>query len=399
MPSISLETFYLNIGVPELSAEDNTIALNPFNLTLTLETIDTSSSIHLEPFYLNIGLLKPTFARNIFDSSHIVISDKPTLIQQHTISVYDSTHISSSDISTLTYFVLRDYLLTARELYMAEIYKFTLKNGTQLLYTSLDDDIVYESNTYSKFRIDRSSIKRVRGLEVDTLTLTIYPSSTEKIVNRNFIYAVMRGDLDSASLLVRRVFYTAWGGSEIGSKILFSGSVASVELERTKVEIQVKSYIELLNVVIPRRIYIPGCQNTLYDGICRLDINDYEFNSRVEGTGSTTKSINCNLTQETEYFDLGFLEFTSGDNIGEIRTIRSYTVGVVNLIVPLEFVPNSGDRFIIYPGCDKRIETCTNRFDNVSNYRGFPYIPQPEIVMYGGAGRSPEGADFIREIS
>jgi uncharacterized phage protein (TIGR02218 family) len=390
MPDISLDTFYLNIGSPELSAADNTIALKAFELTLEMQSIVKSSSIELETFYLNLGLVQPYLAEDVFDTSHIVVSDKPILIQQHIFSeVYDSFHTCFSSRPALIQLNLRDYLLTARELFMAEIYIFTLKDRTQLLYTSLDDNIVYGGTTYSKFKIDRSSIKRVKGLEVDTLTLTVYPGVGDKIVNRNFIYSVMRGDLDNASLVLRRIFYTSWGGLEIGSKILFSGSVASVELDRTQVEIQVKSYIELLNISLPRKVYIPGCQNTLYDRVCTLNIDDYEFEGEVEGTQSTSNIIYCNLEQDDLYFDLGFLTFTSGDNDGETRTIRTYDKGMIRLIIPLEFIPSANDTFIIYPGCDKRRDTCSEKYDNEDNYRGFPYIPQPEVVMYGGAGRTP----------
>ncbi len=43
--------------------------------------------------------------------------------------------------------------------------------------------------------------------------------------------------------------------------------------------------------------------------------------------------------------------------------------------MPLPFTPAIGDDVYIFPGCDKRLATCRDKFDNVRNFRGFPHIP------------------------
>ena len=40
-----------------------------------------------------------------------------------------------------------------------------------------------------------------------------------------------------------------------------------------------------------------------------------------------------------------------------------------------------GDRFRIAPGCDKRLATCAERFANVLNFRGEPYVPGQDALM------------------
>jgi len=32
-------------------------------------------------------------------------------------------------------------------------------------------------------------------------------------------------------------------------------------------------------------------------------------------------------------------------------------------------------------GCDKRFDTCRNRFNNAVNFRGFPHIPGNDFVI------------------
>ena len=40
-----------------------------------------------------------------------------------------------------------------------------------------------------------------------------------------------------------------------------------------------------------------------------------------------------------------------------------------------------GDAFRVHPGCDKRLDTCIDRFANVLNFRGEPYVPGQDAMM------------------
>ena len=51
-----------------------------------------------------------------------------------------------------------------------------------------------------------------------------------------------------------------------------------------------------------------------------------------------------------------------------------------------------GDGFIARAGCDKRIATCSAKFANVANFRGFPSIPgQDAVLRYASQDGSHEG--------
>ena len=47
---------------------------------------------------------------------------------------------------------------------------------------------------------------------------------------------------------------------------------------------------------------------------------------------------------------------------------------------PLPFAPSPGDAFTVYAGCDHTQGTCQGRFNNLANFRGFPYVPPPELA-------------------
>jgi uncharacterized phage protein (TIGR02218 family) len=39
-----------------------------------------------------------------------------------------------------------------------------------------------------------------------------------------------------------------------------------------------------------------------------------------------------------------------------------------------------GAAVVLRAGCDKRFETCRNRFSNAVNFRGFPHMPGNDFV-------------------
>jgi uncharacterized phage protein (TIGR02218 family) len=141
----------------------------------------------------------------------------------------------------------------------------------------------------------------------------------------------------------------------------------------------VNSDLELLNIQMPRNLYQPGCIHTLYDSGCTLLKTNFDEFSTV-AAGSTLSQINCGLAQATGYFDLGTVTFTSGPNANVVRSVKSYTPGILILSQPLIQACNVGDAFTAFPGCDKLQATCSGKFNNLVNFKGFPFIPLPETA-------------------
>src|SRR3546814_12809954 len=83
---------------------------------------------------------------------------------------------------------------------------------------------------------------------------------------------------------------------------LFSGRVANVEeVGRSAAMVKVKSDLSLLSVDMPRNVYQASCLNTLFDPICKLNINLFRINAEVTGT-STRRTIAWTNTKPADYF-------------------------------------------------------------------------------------------------
>ena len=82
------------------------------------------------------------------------------------------------------------------------------------------------------------------------------------------------------------------------------------------------------------------------------------------------------------WFEYGSLIFESGRNKGQVVEIRQWIQAGkrLRLYLPPHFPPSAGQPVRIYAGCNKLITTCRDKFDNVVQYRGHPFIPGSDTL-------------------
>ena len=276
---------------------------------------------------------------------------------------------------------LIDLLHGSDEFLMADLFRITLSNGQILRHTNADMPVVWDGQTYEahKLIIKRGATRVAVGLDVDSNTLEIAAEPDYRLEGLQWSEAALGGALDGARVVIERIFFSDWA-TPVGAVVIFSGRVSDVSGSRSAVKVDVKSDIELLNVSSPRNIYQSGCMRTLYDGGCKVNREKFTVNGRVTANSTTGTELACNLTQADGWFNQGVIKFTSGRNVGLSRTVKEHKGGRLSFALRLPFPPQSGDVFKIYPGCDKRQETCGKKFDNIVHFRGFPYIPAADTI-------------------
>lgn len=96
------------------------------------------------------------------------------------------------------------------------------------------------------------------------------------------------------------------------------------------------------------------------------------------------------------WFAHGALKFTTGSNDDVQSIIETNTLPAVvgsvyestfEVVKPLPFVPVEGDRVSIRVGCDRARTTCTSKFANSDQFRGFDYGPGSDWMK-----RTPEAS-------
>jgi uncharacterized phage protein (TIGR02218 family) len=142
------------------------------------------------------------------------------------------------------------------------------------------------------------------------------------------------------------------------------------------------------------RVFQAGCDAVLGDARCGVDLGDARFSvealvAEVAGAVVTVPA----LPEFAEgWFGRGRLEVLDGaaEGLGEqVRTDRAVAAGrELALWAPLRAALAPGDRVRVVAGCDRRAETCREKFGNFLNFRGFPQIPGEDWLM-----RVPSGSD------
>jgi len=75
------------------------------------------------------------------------------------------------------------------------------------------------------------------------------------------------------------------------------------------------------------------------------------------------------------WFNDGLLTFTSGAMNGVSIEVKGWDGTQITLFLPMAFQPAPLDTFTIEPGCNKTINNCHTKFNNIVNFRGEPFIP------------------------
>ncbi len=269
---------------------------------------------------------------------------------------------------------------------VADCYTFTLRTGLILTYTNADVAVTLNGYLYAAnaVLVDGLKFKCSTGLEVDQQQITIIARPTDTAGGVPFLQALRNGVFDGCAIQRERAFLNSWSlvdtANPIGSVILFKGRIGAIDnVGRTTAQITVNSDLVLLDLQMPRNVYSPACQHVLYDSGCTLVKSAFGMGGTA-GAGSTGSVINWSGADPK--FNQGSITFASGVNAGVSANVKSAISTIsLTLAYPLLNPPAMGDAFTVYQGCDHTQATCANKFNNLANFRGFPYVPNASYAV------------------
>lgn len=280
------------------------------------------------------------------------------------------------------------------DLFIADVYDFTLVGGGTLRYTNADADLTVNGKLYSAGGIkfgpyfdtegNRGGGRWALGVEVDSIMFDVMPGEAT-IAGAPFLTACQQGVFDGATLKKQRLFMPTFGDTRRGPVTIFLGRVAEVDCGRSKATFTVNSHLELLDQTFPRNMYQAGCVNNLGDTACGVNLAALAVACTV--TTATVSQINANLAvAPAGQFNQGKVTFTSGDLNGLSRTVKLATAGApgaITMLFPFPSAPAPGDTFNIFPGCDKTYSGTNGcaKFTNQARWRGEDKIPIVETAI------------------
>jgi uncharacterized phage protein (TIGR02218 family) len=170
------------------------------------------------------------------------------------------------------------------------------------------------------------------------------------------------------------------------SVLLAKGSLGEVKREGTAFTAEVRGLTDRL-AQESGRLYTTTCSADLGDPRCKIDLTSavYRGNGTVAAVSATSTFTASGLDVfDDGWFTAGKLTFASGANAGlgvEVKEHRKDATVSFDLWQAMPRPIEVGDTFTVTAGCDKRFQTCHDKFDNVINFRGFPHIPGNDFVV------------------
>lgn len=125
----------------------------------------------------------------------------------------------------------------------------------------------------------------------------------------------------------------------------------------------------------------PG--NTTTDGsVTWTAIPAYTVTGSVTGVTSKRVFQDSTRAEADNFFLGGLITWTSGVNAGLSMEVKDYTLSTkeIELVLPMRNTIQIGDTYSMYAGCDKIWTTCRDKFGNIFNFRGEPYVPQEQTA-------------------
>jgi uncharacterized phage protein (TIGR02218 family) len=274
---------------------------------------------------------------------------------------------------------------------LAWCWRITRGDGVAFGFTDHDRTLAFEGTEFEpESGFTASEVRAGSDLSVDAQDAEGVLSS-DRITETD----ILDGRWDNAELELWRVNW-----AEPGQRVLLRrGAIGQVRRGRLAFVAEVRSLAHVLGQTVGRT-FQAGCDATLGDVRCGVNLEAAAFS----GMGVVTDLLRDRAFTASGlsafaagWFAQGTVEWTSGANAGRRAEVLSHDVVDGLAFVTLLKAPvrpvGEGDSFIARAGCDKRIATCSTKFGNVVNFRGFPHIPgQDTILRYASRDGGHDGA-------
>lgn len=269
-------------------------------------------------------------------------------------------------------------------------WRITRADGVALGFTDHDRTLAFDGTTFEpESGFAASEIRSGSDLAVDAQDATGVLTS-DRITETD----ILDGRWDNAAVELWRVNW-----ADTSQRVLLRrGAVGQIRRGRMAFVAEVRSLAHVLGQTVGRT-FQAGCDAALGDARCGVDLED----PALKGTGIVTDLLRDRAFMasglsgfDAGWFAAGTLTWTSGANAGRVTEVLTH--GLSDAIATLTLLEEpvrgiaGGDSFIARAGCDKRIATCSGKFSNVANFRGFPHIPgQDAVLRYASQDGGHEG--------
>ncbi|AGH31471.1 hypothetical protein LOKG_00035 [Loktanella phage pCB2051-A] len=273
---------------------------------------------------------------------------------------------------------VEDYELSIDRGNPAELFEFVYGDAEDQVYryTNADREVVLAGNTYLPLTISHESIKsKGRGEAVET-KITVPATSDiavlfSGVIPRRVITAkIFKGHITKSD----DPLY--WRGTAGG---VFQAHWFGRVTERTRKKASSILTCTTLGAGMRRpalgMYYQRGCQHVLYGNRCGANKEDFTTTVTLDTTTSTGVLLDAGwegALSPAAYIG-GLLEWESDYGPDRVTILGASSAGVRTDAPVRDIAP--GTEMTVAPGCGHTMDHCRDRFNNILNFGGHPYIP------------------------
>jgi len=260
---------------------------------------------------------------------------------------------------------------------VVELFSLSSAGMSTFLYTDAGQTISFAGLTYDPYPIKRGKISFSTDLKTDETTISMAK-------NWGTDMAIRKDILAGATVQIHRVNtdYT-----NLDYVLLFDGEVSDTTTDESVIKIRCTT-LDFLNTELPLREIQVACNWQLYGPHCGITLSNYLVTT-ADGLDTTTPEeiaasevgFAAGITFSDQYFRGGYVVGLSTDNMNLTRHITSHVGNTISVLPPFPFDFELTDNIQFAPGCDHNILDCENKFNNLTNYGGFPWIPNQDNVL------------------
>jgi uncharacterized phage protein (TIGR02218 family) len=253
---------------------------------------------------------------------------------------------------------------------LVELYNFSSSGlGVTYNWNSGDSNISYLGDLYSPIPISRSKISQGSDINREDIKITVP-------IDNPLAILYLKGAVEHIVTLTiyRQIDQTtnAW----------WKGRVVNVTGGKESIcDLRCESVFTSLQRAGNRARYQKQCRHTLYASGCGASKGNNLVIVSITGSSQNDTIIQFSAPDSypNAHFTGGYVDYG-----GKQRFIAGHTGNTLTLWRGFsELISAPANSVVLYPGCNKSIFTCINKFNNVNNFGGFPWIP--DINPFGGS--------------
>lgn len=227
------------------------------------------------------------------------------------------------------------------------------------------EDIVFDSKIWNSLSIRHGNVTQGSEVSKNALDISVPLGSP---------FAVLFKGVPQDAVVTVTVFRSHYGASD--SVVYWKGRVASHKLKSQELTVTCESIFTSLRRSGVRARFTKNCRHSVYSSGCGLDKDDWAVPGEIAGVDGLTVTVPEADAYTGGWFRGGVLELPDGSHAfisthsGEYLTLLRQSRYIAD-----NFVSGTPIPVTLYPGCDRTLETCKAKFDNILNNGGFRWIP------------------------